>query len=455
MTDQIFISYSKKDSDFAHKLADDLAAAGFKIWIDDKSISGGNLWRETIEQNLKLAGEVIVVVSPNSMTSEWVMLEGTLAYGWEKQLFPILIQPVENLPPWLEEYQWIDFVSTPHKIAFDSLVNALTPPDPIRDLLDQQFQAYQQTGALMGEIILSVIEDNIDIQAISAEKRELIELSRLQASKAKRRRQLYILLGILFFSVALVLTTLGVTGNLSRLIYRPLPMEMVEIPAGTFLMGSAITDPIYEEDELPQRNVYLDTYKIGKTEVTKKQYRQCIKAGVCRTISPLEFLETDQENFPVTFVDWEDATAFCRWYGYRLPTEAEWEKAARGENDGRIFPWGDQLPDCERTTLLGCTEGPVPVGEHEENASPYGVLDMSGNVWEWVADWYGSDYYAIAPNVNPPGPATREENNYYRVLRGGAATDKKEQLRIANRRGDSPDTRNHLIGFRCVQDVSP
>jgi len=98
MTDQIFISYSKKDSDFAHQLADDLETAGFKVWID-KSIGGGDLWRETIEKNLKAAGEVIIVVSPNSMASEWVKHEGSLAYGWGKQLFPILIEPVDALPP--------------------------------------------------------------------------------------------------------------------------------------------------------------------------------------------------------------------------------------------------------------------------------------------------------------------------------------------------------------------
>ncbi len=453
MTNHIFISYSKKDSDFALKLAEDLQDAGFKIWID-RTIGGGDKCRETIEKNLKAAEEVIIVVSPKSMASEWVRHEGSLAYGWGKRLIPILIEPVDSLPPWLEDYQWVDFFNTSAETAFDALVAALTPPNPIRDLLDQQFLTYQQTDTLIGETILRVIEENLDIETLSKEKRELVERSRENVLKAQRMRQIWTGIGILIFGLTVTIITLGVTGNLNRFFYRPLPMEMVEIPAGDFLMGSVKAISENGLDELPQRKVYLDSYLIGKTEVTNKQYLQCIKAGICRTVTSLEFIELDQESYPVTSVDWEDASAFCQWYGYRLPTEAEWEKAARGE-DGRIFPWGDQTPDCEWTTFRGCTPGTVPVGQYEENASPYGVLDMAGNVWEWVADWYAPDYYENAPDENPSGPATREENAYCRILRGGSALDEVILLRTANRRAATPDTRNHIIGFRCAQDVSP
>lgn len=216
MTDQIFISYSKKDSDFAHQLADDLEAAGFKIWID-KSIGGGDLWRETIEKNLKAAGEVIIVVSPNSMASEWVKHEGSLAYGWGKQLFPILIEPVESLPPWLEEYQWIDFVNLAREIAFDALVAALTPPNPIQDLLDQQVQAYQQTGELIGEAILRVVDENRVTLTISAEAQKIVEQSQKtieereqtelekaqQLARTQRQRAIVLAVGLL---VAVVLS---------------------------------------------------------------------------------------------------------------------------------------------------------------------------------------------------------------------------------------------------------
>jgi hypothetical protein len=208
LTDQIFISYSKKDSGFAHKLADDLISAGFKIWID-KSIGGGDLWREAIEKNLKAAGEVIVVVSPSSMASEWVKHEGSLAYGWGKQLFPILIEPVESLPPWLEEYQWIDSVDTPHEVAFDALVAALTPPNPIQDLLDQQVQAYQQTGELIGEAILRVIEENINTLNLDHKARNILQKSRQNVLKNQRAKILGRIILAIMMSVIIIITTLG------------------------------------------------------------------------------------------------------------------------------------------------------------------------------------------------------------------------------------------------------
>jgi len=189
LTDHIFISYSKKDSEFAHKLADDLTAAGFKIWID-RSISGGEQWRETIETNLKAASEVVIVVSPNSMDSEWVKHEGSAAYAWEKKLYPILIAPVDSLPPWLEEYQWIDFVDTSHETAFNTLVAALTPPNPIQELLDQELHAYRETGDLIGEAILRVIEDARETLTIDDESKRLISKSkRVIKTRLTRERE--------------------------------------------------------------------------------------------------------------------------------------------------------------------------------------------------------------------------------------------------------------------------
>jgi WD40 repeat protein len=188
MTDHIFISYSKKDSDFALKLAEDLQEAGFKIWID-RTIGGGDKWRETIEKNLKAAEEVIIVVSPNSMASEWVKHEGSLAYGWGKKLLPILIEPVDSLPPWLEDYQWVDFVDQPCETAFDALVEDLTPPNPIQDLLDQQVQAHQQTGALIGEAILQVILEVRDSLEINEEAEQLLQDSKAKWAQVKAERK--------------------------------------------------------------------------------------------------------------------------------------------------------------------------------------------------------------------------------------------------------------------------
>lgn len=172
----IFVSYSKKDRDFANKLADDLESAGFQVWID-RSIGGGENWRETIESSLKESKEVIIVVSPNSMESDWVRHEGSLAYGWGKKLYPILIATVKSLPPWLEEYQWVSFVNVPYAIALNSLVAALTPPNPMQDLLDEQVNAHHQTGQLLGEEILHAVNQALDTLVISPEAVELIQKS--------------------------------------------------------------------------------------------------------------------------------------------------------------------------------------------------------------------------------------------------------------------------------------
>jgi hypothetical protein len=187
MSDPIFISYSKKDSDFAYKLADDLSRVGFKIWID-RSIGGGEKWRETIESNLKVSREVIIIVSPNSMVSDWVRHEGSLAYGWGKKLYPILIAPVQSLPPWLEEYQWVSFVNTPHNLAFDTLVGALTPSNPVQNLLDERVKVYRQTGELFGQEMIAVIEKGSNALTISPEAEEIFQKSR-QAIEARHQKE--------------------------------------------------------------------------------------------------------------------------------------------------------------------------------------------------------------------------------------------------------------------------
>jgi hypothetical protein len=187
MSDQIFISYSKKDSDFAYKLADDLSGRGFKVWID-RSIGGGEKWRESIESNLKVSKEVIVIVSPNSMDSHWVQHEGSLAYGWGKKLYPILIAPVQSLPPWLEEYQWVSFVNTPHDIALNALLAALTPLNPMQNLLEERVKVYKQTGELFGDELITVIEHAQHTLTLSPDAKEILQKSK-QAIDARHQRE--------------------------------------------------------------------------------------------------------------------------------------------------------------------------------------------------------------------------------------------------------------------------
>jgi formylglycine-generating enzyme required for sulfatase activity len=224
---------------------------------------------------------------------------------------------------------------------------------------------------------------------------------------------------------------------------------MVYVPAGEFLMGSPEGEG--EEDEHPQRPVYLDAYWIDKTPVTVGEYRRfCQATG--RAMSPAPEWGW-KEDHPVVNVTWEDAVAYAKWAGERLPMEAEWEKAARG-TDGRSYPWGNKWDPgkCANNLAwyshLSSTE---PVGSYPTGASPYGALDMAGNVWNWCADWYDGDYYRSAPTRNPTGPTAGNS----RVFRGGSwDTQGAMNFRCAVRNCGYPLDRGNFRGFRCVRGPS-
>ena len=234
---------------------------------------------------------------------------------------------------------------------------------------------------------------------------------------------------------------------------------MISIPAGEFLMGSADSEGY--RNEKPQRTVYLGSYYIDKFEVTNVQYREFMRETGCEPPRDWSDYDTRKLNHPVVGVSWYDAVAYAEWAGKRLPTEAEWEKAARG-TDGRNYPWGNIPPDTggryranykvERYGATNRYSNTSPVGSFPLGASPYGVMDMAGNVWEWCSDWYDSGYYRKAPTQNSTGPSAGK----HRVLRGGAwLNDDTFYLRCAARGWHAPALRFHYVGFRCVQDLQP
>lgn len=232
--------------------------------------------------------------------------------------------------------------------------------------------------------------------------------------------------------------------------------EMVFVPAGEFQMGC---DPVhsvvacsFNYVDIPQHTVFLDDYFIDKYEVTITQYTECAVAGAC-SYPPLMNLSITHPRYfdnptyhPMINVSWYDARDYCTWDGKRLPTEAEWEKAARGTTL-RTFPWGDQAPDCTLANYYPCVLYTTQVGSYPLGASPYGALDMTGNVYEWVNDWADNGYYSISPYENPPGPIT----GTWKVMRGGSwRTISPEQLAVSARNGTVPFDRNWGIGFRCA-----
>lgn len=219
------------------------------------------------------------------------------------------------------------------------------------------------------------------------------------------------------------------------------------VPAGEFSMGSDETTPGHQVNEMPLHQVSLDGFWMMETEVTNAMYGLCVNQGVCQPPFNDFWQEPAYATHPVVNVDWDQAQSYAQWAGGRLPTEAEWEKAARGD-DGRLYPWGDQIANPPLLnfdlTQVGTT---MPVGSYPEGASPYGVLDMAGNVEEWVADWYGDQYYAQSPTQNPLGPS----DGRVRVIRGGSYKSNRPAVRTVARAGFVPNAHNQdTIGFRVV-----
>jgi formylglycine-generating enzyme required for sulfatase activity len=246
-------------------------------------------------------------------------------------------------------------------------------------------------------------------------------------------------------------------------------MTQVYIPEGTFRRGGL--DPDAQRTEKPDHNVTIKGFWMDKLEVTNGMYARCVQAGACDPPQNFKsqtrasyFNNSEFNDFPVVYVTWLQADTYCKWAGRRLPTEAEWERAARGD-DFRTYPWGDARPDSSHGNFNYFVGDTTRVGSFPAGASPFGILDMAGNVTEWMADFYDADYYSKGVTVNPPGPGARS-NYFVRVIRGGNFQDVFKDIRLAKRsslRGSNPDARDIFsadylgefspkIGFRCASD---
>lgn len=229
------------------------------------------------------------------------------------------------------------------------------------------------------------------------------------------------------------------------------PEGMVAVPGGTFMMGcNDAIDTECLDDQYPYHELLISSFAIDQTEVTASAYAECVDAGECPP--PEAGCNTTSGEQPVVCVNWFGARDYCTWREARLPTEAEWEKAARG-TDGRLFPWGNDAPTCAHANLDAgaCgASGPIAVGSKPAGASPYGALDMAGNVFEWVSDWYDAAYYVTSPGQDPQGPA----DGMFRAMRSTASNYILAAARTSFRGPDfdtpSPDGGSESVGFRCA-----
>ncbi len=277
-----------------------------------------------------------------------------------------------------------------------------------------------------------------------------LEADFLQASRDLLRHERIRWAGIAGAGTVLILlVVLAVTGQLNRYIYQPLDMAdyWVPIPAGSFQMGSENG----ADDEKPVHTVTLDAFEMGRYEVTNRQYSQCVRADVCSGG------QVGDDSLPVVYVNWENARVFCEWIGGRLPTEAEWEYAARGGLGSKTYPWGNEEPTCAKSAKnganfwSGCSNATtmlpdaLPVGSFTPN--DYGLYDMAGNAWEWTTDWFSETYYSHSSSANPLGPV----NGQNRVVRGGAWNGDGYNVRVASRSSLNPTFITEFLGFRCAR----
>ncbi len=482
----IFISYSHTDAEYAHALADSLHGMGLEVWIDAR-LDYGSQWPLEIQKQLDSCDAFILIMSPRSFASDWVQSELQRAKRKLKPIFPVLLEGDE---PWLsvESTQFYDvrnggfpdnkFYSALKRVVsvsqeaktFNNMPKPTSNTAPVR-----RSQPKTNMGIILAvaggavlvslvcltvlfikwfpggtfsppvvtatvEFVGSVIQENPVVETTPTEEQDSILVSSPTDTQFPPT----------FTAVPPTLTSTPYPVEITD--DRGLTMRLVS--AGEFTMGSNNGDT----NEYPPHKVKLKAFYMDVYEVTNDEYRNCVDVGKCTSpaFSTLGgFLSSYYDNpqygdYPVVYVNWLQARTYCAWRGAELPTEAQWEKAARGA-DGRTYPWGEGI-GCTSSNYAYCVGTTSEVGRFRKGTSPYGLYDLSGNVWEWVADWYSETYYQNSPSPSDPsGP----DVGTYRILRGGSFVDDENLQRSSFRNRDLPENYNWNIGFRCAKDAVP
>jgi formylglycine-generating enzyme required for sulfatase activity len=462
MPPRFFITHSSKDIEFARKLCQDLNDAGLNGFFDERSVRPGESIPKRIEQGIEQCDVYIPVLSPHALKSRWADWEIDMAIMMNREqgrphIIPVIAEKCE-VPRRLRHILYVDFVN-----RYDDALNELLtrgfglppellrpveppppPPPPERPESERTLPSWLvpvATGIavifvvciLLGAIVNGILSTQPTVTPTKVVAGAPTTAATFTPKPTDTPR-------------SIATPTLGIGST------KISPVDgaaMMYVPAGEFVMGSNEGD----DDEKPPHTVYLDAFWIDKYEVTNALYKKCVDAGKCSPPSErnshtrISYYGNSQfDNYPVIYVSWDDANKYCAWAGKKLPTEAQWEKAARG-TDGRIYPWGNTFDKNLLNSAEGGKGDTTAVVSYPAGASPYGVMDMAGNVWEWVADWYGQNYYASSPKNNPAGPTSGQ----WRVLRGGSWSHNSGYVRAAYRNVYVPGLRYSYVGFRCAQ----
>jgi len=395
---RLFLSYASEDRKLVEPIYLALRAQGHTVFFDRTDLAAGEEYDARIREAIEKSQLFIFLVSPASLDAgSYTLTElGIAQKTWDHpsgKLLPVILRPtkLEQIPPYLKSVTLLEPEGN----------EAATVADAVHRIAIARRRTLLKTAA-KGLALASIFCIGVYLYWVNRQP---------------------------------TTQTTGKDGAPALL-----------ISGGNFVMGDG--------EESPRREVYVDSFYLDKYEVTVSRYAKFLKAtGSLKVPDYWEEANLDRDGeLPVVGVDWHDAVGYCRWAGKRLPTDAEWERAARG-TDGRRYPWGNDEPTSGRGNYGKSSESPykgglAPVGKHESGKSPYGAQDLAGNASEWVADWY-AEGLARADVRNPKGPESGEG----RVIRGGSWSDPPERLNSIRRMHASPATRLDDVGFRCAMDV--
>jgi formylglycine-generating enzyme required for sulfatase activity len=391
---KIFLSYASQDIESAKAIYLALRDQGHRVFFDRAELPAGDEYHNRIRAAIEKSRLFLFLISPNAVDAgSYTLTELDIADKAESKILPVMIEktPIESLPASIKGITFL-----------------------------------QPDGSLPA--------------AVAAEVHRIA--SSLRRKHIKQSLAAFVLVGIVAGVVFYALRMRSRTEIVGR---DGAPAAV--IPTGTFIMG--------DDEESPRREIFVDAFYLDRYEVTVARYAAFMK-DTGNLKPPDEWETVDLKNggdLPVVGVNWQDASGYCHWAGKRLPTEAEWEKAARG-NDERKYPWGNDPPTAERARYGKPYENPVyrdgvaRVGSHANDRSPFGIFDLAGNVTEWVADWF-SESFPEGDVRNPKGP----DSGSGKVLRGASWYEPAERLGVTKRWHANPSTRNEGIGFRCARDV--